>query len=29
MVDCKYECVNVRISDGIGWALRNRPDKRC
>ncbi len=28
MADYKYECVKVRIGDGIGWALLNRPHKR-
>ena len=28
MADYKYECVNVRIRDGIGWVFLNRPDKR-
>src|ERR1044071_3908493 len=28
MADYKYECVNVRIHDGIAWVFLNRPDKR-
>src|ERR1700683_2093799 len=28
MAEYKYECVNVRVRDGIGWAFLNRPDKR-
>ena len=28
MADYKYECVNVRVRDGIAWAASNRPDKR-
>src|SRR5215472_475046 len=28
MSEYKYECVNVRIRDGVAWALLNRPDKR-
>ena len=28
MAEYKYECVKVRIRDGIGWASLNRPDKR-
>ena len=28
MADYKYECVNVRVRDGIAWAALNRPDKR-
>src|SRR5579884_173013 len=28
MSEYKYECVNVRIRDGIGWAFLNRPEKR-
>jgi trans-feruloyl-CoA hydratase/vanillin synthase len=28
MAEYKYEHVNVRIHDGIAWAMLNRPDKR-
>jgi trans-feruloyl-CoA hydratase/vanillin synthase len=28
MAQYKYEFVNVRIHDGIAWAMLNRPDKR-
>jgi trans-feruloyl-CoA hydratase/vanillin synthase len=28
MAEYKYECVNVRIRDGIAWVFLNRPDKR-
>ena len=28
MAEYKYEFVNVRIHDGIAWAMLNRPDKR-
>jgi feruloyl-CoA hydratase/lyase len=28
MAEYKYELVNVRIHDGIAWAMLNRPDKR-
>src|SRR4030088_2255786 len=28
MAEYKYECVNVRIGDGIAWTALNRPDKR-
>jgi trans-feruloyl-CoA hydratase/vanillin synthase len=28
MSEYKYECVKVRVHDGIGWAFLNRPDKR-
>jgi len=28
MAEYKYEFVNVRIRDGIAWAMLNRPDKR-
>ncbi|MCC6781134.1 MAG: p-hydroxycinnamoyl CoA hydratase/lyase [Hyphomicrobiales bacterium] len=28
MAEYKYECVNVRIRDGIAWTALNRPDKR-
>lgn len=28
MAEYKYECVNVRIHDGIAWVFLNRPDKR-
>ncbi len=28
MAEYKYQHVNVRIRDGIAWALLNRPDKR-
>ena len=28
MAEYKYEYVNVRIHDGIAWAMLNRPDKR-
>ena len=28
MADYKYDCVNVRIHDGIAWVFLNRPDKR-
>jgi trans-feruloyl-CoA hydratase/vanillin synthase len=28
MADYKYECVNVRVRDGIAWAFLNRPNKR-
>ena len=28
MADYKYECVNVRVRDGIAWVFMNRPDKR-
>ena len=28
MAEYKYECVKVRIHDGIAWASLNRPDKR-
>src|SRR3984893_3839201 len=28
MAEYKYECVKVRIRDGIAWASLNRPDKR-
>src|SRR5215510_11421857 len=28
MSDYKYECVKVRVHDGIAWAALNRPDKR-
>src|SRR5580692_8185005 len=28
MTEYKYECVKVRVHDGIGWAFLNRPEKR-
>jgi trans-feruloyl-CoA hydratase/vanillin synthase len=28
MAEYKYECVSVRIRDGIAWTALNRPDKR-
>jgi len=28
MSDYKYDCVKVRVRDGIGWAALNRPEKR-
>jgi trans-feruloyl-CoA hydratase/vanillin synthase len=28
MAEYKYECVNVRIRDGIAWTALNRPEKR-
>ena len=28
MTDYKYECVKVRVHDGIAWTALNRPDKR-
>ena len=28
MTDYKYECVKVRVHDGIAWTMLNRPDKR-
>src|SRR6201989_2840637 len=28
MAEYKYECVKVRIRDGIAWTSLNRPDKR-
>src|SRR3979409_2138585 len=28
MPDYKYECVKVRVHDGIAWTALNRPDKR-
>src|SRR4030095_8436407 len=28
MAEYKYECVKVRIHDGIAWTSLNRPDKR-
>src|SRR4029077_8557438 len=28
MAEYKYEFVNVRVHDGIAWAMLNRPDKR-
>jgi trans-feruloyl-CoA hydratase/vanillin synthase len=28
MADYNYECVKVRVHDGIAWTSLNRPDKR-
>src|SRR5258708_8086151 len=28
MTDYKYECVKVRVHDGIAWTALNRPEKR-
>ena len=28
MSDYKYDCVKVRVRDGIAWAALNRPEKR-
>ena len=28
MTEYKYECVKVRVQDGIAWTSLNRPDKR-
>ena len=28
MADYRYECVKVRVGDGIAWAALNRPEKR-
>ena len=28
MADYKYECVKVKVADGIAWACLNRPEKR-
>src|ERR1700681_3229991 len=28
MTDYKYDCVKVRVADGIAWAALNRPEKR-
>ena len=28
MTDYKYDCVKVRVRDGIAWAALNRPEKR-